>query len=235
MIEDFTKGMGRMMVANMSTEMIYSFVIIVCSLMIYFGTKEIYELSNYKGLKYFRESFLFFACAYFFRSFIKFIMIYFNSQGILLVSPRILNPIISKFTLGLFIYFSSIGIFYLLYSVNWKKWDSKENLLIFHLTSILIAMFSIFSKNPLSYLGINLFLFVFVIIAVYSSYIQSKKKNKKGRGFYFVYLLLSFFWILNIIEILIPSFFQTIQLIIYLFSLGIFLLILYKVLRKTGN
>jgi hypothetical protein len=235
MIETITRGMGRMMIASLSTELIYSFVIIVCSLMIYFGTKEIYELSGYKGLKYFRQSFLFFACAYFFRSFIKFILFYFNTQGILLISPRVLNPLVSRFTLIIFMYFSSISIFYLLYSVNWKKWNHQGSLWIFHLTAIIIALFSVLSKNPYSYLIMNLFLFLFVIIAVYSSYIESKKKNKKSNSFYIVYLLLSLFWILNIIEILVPSFFQTIQLALYLSSLGIFLLVLYKVLKKTGN
>lgn len=44
---------------RLGTEVIYSFVIIVCSLMIYFGTKELYELSSYKGIKYFRQAFLF--------------------------------------------------------------------------------------------------------------------------------------------------------------------------------
>ena len=42
---------------GMTTEILYSFVIIFCSLMIYFGTKELYELSGHKGIKYFRYSF----------------------------------------------------------------------------------------------------------------------------------------------------------------------------------
>ena len=46
---------------GIGAEIIYSFVIIVCSLMIYFGTREIYNLSSYKGIKYFRQAFLLFA------------------------------------------------------------------------------------------------------------------------------------------------------------------------------
>ena len=56
---------------SFGTEIMYSFIIIMCSLIIYFSTREMYELSSYKGLKYFRLAFLFFAVAYFFRSFIQ--------------------------------------------------------------------------------------------------------------------------------------------------------------------
>ena len=65
--------MRPLMSLGFGSELIYSFVIILCSLMVYFGTKELYELSSYKGIKYFREAFLFFAIAYAFRSVIKFI------------------------------------------------------------------------------------------------------------------------------------------------------------------
>ena len=67
-------SLNHMMGMGMSSEIIYSFVIIFCSLLVYFGTKEIYELSSHKGIKYFREAFLFFAIAYFFRFLIKVIL-----------------------------------------------------------------------------------------------------------------------------------------------------------------
>jgi len=51
------QGLGKLMNAGISGEIIYSFVIIVCSLMIYFGTKELYKLTSHKGIKYFRLSF----------------------------------------------------------------------------------------------------------------------------------------------------------------------------------
>ena len=76
------KGLGRLADLGIGSEIIYSFVIIVCSLMIYFATKELYELSKHKGIKYFRLSFLFFAIAYFFRSFIKIVLFYFDKQEI---------------------------------------------------------------------------------------------------------------------------------------------------------
>ena len=72
-----------LMPPQIGAELIYSFVIIVCSLMVYYATKEMYELSSYKGIKYFRQAFLFFAIAYFFRYFIQFFLVFFNIKDIL--------------------------------------------------------------------------------------------------------------------------------------------------------
>ncbi|VVB83780.1 Uncharacterised protein [uncultured archaeon] len=212
-------------------ELIYSFVIIICSLMIYFGTKELYELSSYKGIKYFRLSFLFFAVAYFFRSFIKFVLDYFSLREIHEFSPMFFGNL----TLFAFMYFSSLAIFFLLYSVMWKKWgENSSRIYLFHLSAFVISLAVILLRNSWIYLGINLILFVAVLSTVYISRKDAKKKTK-GHNLYIIYLLLSFFWILNIIDILIPEFLQTIQFFIYLTSEFIFLMILYKVLKKAGS
>lgn len=218
---------------GLGAELFYSFVIIVCSLMIYFGTKELYELSSYKGIKYFRQAFLFFAIAYFFRSFIKFIVIYFNVKGVIDFFPITFGTtgILAQL---LFLYFSSMAIFYLLYSVMWKKWNGRSyKLYLFHGIAVVIALISVLSRNPLVYLGLNIFLLLTVIFVVYTSY-QHKKNKKKGHNLYFIYVLLSLFWILNIIDTLIPRFFQGLQLFIYLASTFVFLLILYRVIKNVG-
>jgi hypothetical protein len=220
------QGLGKLMNLGMGTEIIYSFVIIFCSLMIYFATKELYKLSSHKGIKYFRQSFLFFAFAYFFRSFIKIILFYFEINEL-----RTFLPIFGSITLFIFMYFSSMAIFYLLYSVMWKKWESKS-INLFHLVSLVIATTISLFNNSTIYFLINILFFVFISSTVYLSYKQSKKN--KSHNLYIIYLLLFVFWIFNIIDILIPNYLQTFQLFIYLISLGIFLSILYKVIRKTG-
>jgi len=201
--------------------------------MIYFGTKELYELSSYKGIKFFRQAFLFFALAYFFRSFIKLILFHFNVPGIFSIHPKLLNPLVSQITLILFMYFSAMAIFYLLYGVIYKKWKDEPKIYLFHIVAFILAIFSVVSRNPFSYLGLNLLLLIFVFVVVYVSYKNSKKKMK-GNTLYVVYILLLFFWILNIIDIFIPTFFQNFRLFIYLVSSGIFLLMVYKVLKKVG-
>jgi len=220
-----------LMSPQMGAELIYSFVIIVCSLMVYYGTKELYELSSYKGIKYFRQAFLFFAIAYFFRSFIKFVLFYFSIREIFEFSPRVFGSL----TLFIFMYFSSIAIFYLLYSLMWKKWNgNSKKVYLLHGIALIIAALSVISRNPLMHFGLNALLFLLVVFIGYNSYKSSKSKTK-GHNLYAIYLLLSLFWIFNIIDILIPNFLENFKLFIYLVSSGIFLLILYKVLKKSGN
>jgi hypothetical protein len=75
-------------------------------------------------------------------------------------------------------------------------------------------------------------LFVFVTIIFFVSHNNSKKK--KQNNLHIIYFLLFLFWLLNTLDILIPNVLQSFQLLIYLLSIGIFLTILYKVLKKLG-
>ncbi|MBS3143773.1 hypothetical protein J4446_02780 [Candidatus Woesearchaeota archaeon] len=206
--------------SGFETEMIYSFVIILCCLMIYFGTKNIYKLSSYKGINYFRSAFLFFAIALFFHSFIKFILFYFKFG-------RIIDFRFGAIPMFLFMYFSLISIFYLIYSIVWKKWRNIR-VFHFHIVALIISLISILFRTPDLYLLLNLLLFIFLVVIVYNLYKKSKNKN-----LYLIYSLLLIFWILNIIDVMIPNFFQF-QIIIYLASLTIFMAITYKVLKKIG-
>lgn len=225
--------MGNLVSLGFGSEIIYSFIIIVCSLMIYFGTKELYELSMHKGIKYFRLAFLYFALAYFFRSFIKFILIYFRVGRIFDFRPRMFYFGLGQIALFIFMYFSAMAIFYLLYSNLFKKLNKRpKTIYLFHVFAIIIALLTIIFKNPIIYLGLNIFLLILVVFIIYISRKQTKKSKYDLQ---IIYILLFFFWIINIIDILIPKFFKTSQLFIYLASSGIFLMILYKVLRKIGG
>lgn len=221
------KGMGPILMEKISsislnTEILYSFIIILCSLMIYFGTKEIYELSKHKGIKYFRISFLFFAIAYFFRSFIKIILLSFNMREI-----RQIEQVFGNVTLFLFVYFSSIAILYLLYSVSYKKWNKNKAIQI-NLIGITLSIISIILRSPETLITINILLLMLIIISISLS---SKKKNK----LHIIYILISIFWTLNTLDILIPNILDKFSILFYLSSSLIFLIMLYKVLKKTGD
>ena len=198
--------------ATLATELIYSFVIIVISLMIYFSTKELYELTDHKGIKYFRFSFLFFAISYFFRSFVKFLILFFNDSSLVIE----VYPVLTLVSLFFLMYASSMAIFYLVLSVSWKKWNGYSKEWIFHVIAILIAFASILLRNTLFVLEIFLILFLFIAVVIYLS---SKQKKKKRSYLHTIYILLFAFWILNIIDILIPNVFQTFQLLIYFTSI----------------
>jgi len=216
---------------EIGAELIYSFVIIVSSLMIYYATKEMYELSSYKGIKYFRQAFLFFAIAYFFRYFIQFFLVFFSLQGIIDISPRFILSI----SLFIFLYSSSMAVFYLLYSVMWKKWDhSKMKIYLFNLLALAIALIGMLFRGIEVSLILNIVLLLFATFMLFRAYKDTKNKQK-GKSLFIIYILLFVFWVLNVIDILIPKFLQIYQLIIYLASIFLFMIILYRVLKKTGN
>jgi len=212
-------------------ELIYSFVIIACSLIVYRTTKEMYDLSSYKGIKFFRQAFLFFAVAYFSRYFIQFFLLSLNLNSILEFSPFFIGLI----SLFVFLYSSSMAIFSLLYSMMWKKWgDSKPRNLLFHALAIVIAAIGLSVRGAEMYLLLNIVILGFVCSVLFVAYKDSKKK-KKDNSLFMIYLLLSIFWILNVVDVLLPNFLELFQLIIYLISISLFMVILYKVLRKSGN
>jgi hypothetical protein len=217
---------------GIGAEIIYSFVVILCSLMIYFGTKELYDLTSYKGIKYFRQAFLLFAIAYLFRFVIEFVVLSFNLHEILEIYPLVLG----YFALFIFMYLSSISIFYLIYSMSWKKFKNKPRMIfMFHAIAIVIALASIFFQNELFYIGLNVLLLISAIIMVGIASYNQKHKPKKKNNLLMTYLLLFIFFILNVFNILVPIFLESLKLVIYLISLGIFLTILYKVLKKSGD
>lgn len=218
-------------IENYSTEIIYSFVIILCSLLIFFGTKKLYELSSHKGIQYLRESFLFFAIAFFFGSFIKIFFTLANSPPL----KGMFKILFQSLSLFIFIYFSSIAVFYLIYSMMWKRWNGhSKKIWLFHAIALIIAILSILLNSVKVYLLINFIIFIFILISLYFVHHDSKNKKKKS-NLYAIYIMLFIFWILNVIDILIPKFLQTFQLIIYLASITIFMTILYKVLKKSGS
>ncbi len=211
--------------AGISLEIIYSFVIIAISLIIYIGTKELYKLSSHKGIKYFRLSFLFFAVSFFFRYFVK-LFSFFDFSAIF--SQRLFVSLFGFISL----YASAIAVFYLVYSVMWKKWN-EESLLVIHFLVAITALIAVLSSNSLIILSIYIILFIFVSIITWISYQESKTEKKKSH-LHGIYILLFVFWLLNIIDLLIPNILGTFQLLVYLASIGIFLSILYKVLRRIG-
>src|SRR3989339_274799 len=116
-------------------------------------------------------------------------------------------------------YFSAMAIFYLLYSVMWKKLEKSPNkIYLFHFFAFIISLITIIFMNPFVYLWMNLLLLSCVIFIYYLSRKQSKIKKSK-HNLHIIYTLLFSFWVLNIIDIS---------------SIFLFLFMLYKVIKKTG-
>jgi hypothetical protein len=180
-------------------ELIYSLVIVTSCFMIYYSTKEMYELSYYRGLGYFRKAFLFFGVAYIFRYMIRALFVIFDLHDVFDLYPHVYGLL----SLPLFLYFSSMGIFYLLYSVMWKKWNHEKNrLLLFHISAITIALVGTVFRLIAVHLILNIVLLSIVIFVLLVAFRESK--NKQKNNLYVIYLFFSVFWFLSVIDLLIP-------------------------------
>ncbi len=211
-------------------ELTYSFVIIFCSLMIYFSTKKMYDISKHDGIKYFRESFVFFAVAYFFKSFIDFLLLIFGFHEVLEFDSFSIGIV----TLFIFMYASTMAIFYLFYSVVWKNLKDRKFIIpVVHIVVLVISAVSILTR----YVALLLLLqiFIFILITVYNYVLNKKLKSKKNMGpLYTVYFSLFAFWILNLVDLLVEGFDPILELLVSMVSIGIFLVISYKVMRSLG-
>jgi O-antigen/teichoic acid export membrane protein len=117
----------------------------------------------------------------------------------------------------------------------WKKWNhSRERILLFNLLAVLIAFIGVFVGGLGIYFIINFILLAFISFVLFVAYKESKNKQK-GKSLYFIYLMLFIFWILNVIDILIPKFLEIYQIVIYIVSILLFMIILYRVLKKIGD
>jgi hypothetical protein len=211
---------------NFLIELIYSIIIMVSCLVIYFKTREMYNLSSHKGIKYFSLAFLFFAVTYFLRFFSKILILSLMITGIRFL-PREFDTLFSLLVL----YAGFMTTFYLLYSISKKRLSNilPESTDILHVLAIFISSAVVILNLPMLFIGTSAILLFYMLIVVYSDYISSKK-NKIQAGFLIVYFLLILFLMLNILDLFI-TFFGPIQTIMYIVSLSLFLLILYKVLK----
>jgi len=215
---------------NFLIELVYLVILLISCLIIYFKTSEIYKLTSHKGIKYFRMTFLFFAIAYFLRFFTKILLL-----GLILTGTRPRAGEIIPLTTLLLLYTGFMATFYLLYGLSSKRLGKilPETTDILHTVAIFLSSIILFLGIPIIFITIILFSLFYLLFVGYSDYIKSKEKKALPQ-FYIVYFLLILFSMFNIVDILIPNVFGTIQSVIYILSISLFLFIVYKVL-KTLN
>lgn len=203
---------------NFGTEILYSVVILAICLIIYFEVNKFFKLTDYKGIGYFQNTFLFFAVAYFFRFLAKPVV-----RSIFGIRMYYFNIII----LLVFIYASCTAVFYLVYSLVWKKFGKINGEILIHIIAVIIALFVFLTGNVLLFIFVNIVLLIYAFVVV-----SLERKNRKFK-MYLIYLLLVIFSILNIVDLLVPDFIFGLQLWIYIFSIVVFLGLLYRVLKEV--
>jgi hypothetical protein len=212
---------------KLGAELGYTLIVVFLCFMIYFKTREIYDLSKHEGINYFRITFLFFALAYIFRFLHIFsILVNLTFDNDLLMDVFRIFP----FSLVLNGYFSTLAILSLIYSIIWKKLHIRHTLLLFNAIAILISCIAFISRSPSILILAQAVLLIFTIILACYFYIRSRKFSQ----LFILYVLFLLFWVVNLFALgtrrFIPFEIQTAFQIISIAMIGI---IYYKVARWT--
>lgn len=174
------------------TELIFTILAVFFCFLIYFKTKEVYELTKHKGIKYFRDSFLFFGLSYVLRFFFGLIMI--STIAFDFMIPReIIGPL---FILPLG-YFSTMGILYLMLSSIWKRFNTHKILFVGHMMAILLSVASFMTRSHIILLLFQCILLILVIIISFLKQSESEHITKTK----ILYFLLAGLWLVNLLII----------------------------------
>ncbi|MBT7903606.1 hypothetical protein HN587_07115 [Candidatus Woesearchaeota archaeon] len=202
-------------------DLVYTLIIVFLCLLVYFKTKEMYVLTKHRGIEYFRNSFLLFGAAYLTRFIFHGIQLSIITLD-LFIRPRFFGPIVLTLTA----FFSTLAIFYLVYSTNWKKFKYNSFLIVAYSVSVLVAVISLFTHAPMIIALVQLPLLLFVIVANIS---DTKKKNYSAKA---IYVLISLFWLINLFVLspkrILPF---DITLLFQIFSLVVFIVLIHKLFK----
>jgi len=206
-------------------ELGYTIIVVSLCFMIFFKTREIYDLTAHKGIKYFRITFLFFGLAYFFR-FLSLLFILMKITFDIYLSSHIFKI----FSMAFVGYFSTMAILSLTYSTIWKKLQIKHPLLLFNAIAILISCIAFISMpHSLLILSQAVLLSFTIIMAAYRY-----NKSRKTSQLFILYILFFLFWIVNLF-ILGPKRFLPIeiQIAFQIVSIVVIRVIYHKVTKWT--
>ena len=204
------------------TELGYTLIVLSLCFLIYFKTKEIYDLTKHKGIAYFRYTFLFFGLAYVARFLFHFIRI--SNEWLDLYIPRqIMGPISMLFTA----YFSTMALLCLIYSTIWKRLRSKDFFIAANILAVLIAVAAALSP-PIFMITQAVLLVVAITLSI-----ALRQKAKMSKTF-LLYFLLFAFWITSII-LVVPGRVLGFEFRIALefISVALFAILYYKVSKWT--
>ena len=210
---------------RLTVELGYTLIVVSLCFMIFFKTREIYDLTKHKGVKYFRITFLFFGLAHLFRF-----------LSILAILIKITFDIYSYiyifkiFTMVFVGYFSTMAILSLTYSTIWNKLQIKHTLLLFNAIAVLISGIAFISRSHSLLILSQAVLLSFTIIMATRMHSKSRKISRLS----ILYVLFFLFWIANLFTIG-PRMFLPIEIhiVFQAISIAVVGVIYYKVTKWT--
>jgi hypothetical protein len=212
--------------AGPEIELIYTLVICLLCFLIYFKTKELYELTKHKGIQYFRYAFLFFGLAYASRLLVSLLMVGTIALDLFIPPGHMIG--ISMMLLSLL---STLAIFFLFYSTIWKR---VKGMLLLTISTILIVAMFVVSFLTRSLVIVTLIQLLLLVATVIISTI-AHRKDKKISQTRVMYLLVSLFWLASLF-IVGPIRFRLfwLELVLMVISAAAFALIYFRVLKWTS-
>ncbi len=214
-------------------ELTYFLVVAGICLYIYFRTREVYSLSKHPGLFHFRNIFLYFSLAYFFRLVIVFFML---SGELMEIRFRGGFFGASEFSLLFAGYFSTMAILSLAMSVLSRKIkaDVEKTNYLLHGLAIVSSLLVFFTGSYNLLVSLQVLALVGIIFAVLTSPWKAKGKGGFSQT-KATYVLLAFFWIVNLFafsRVLLPPELKT---VLYILSAGVFVSIFARVQKRLPN
>lgn len=196
------------------TELVFTIIAVVFCFLIYSRTRESYVLTKHKGIKYFRDAFLFFGLSYLLRFLFSLLLL--SGATFDFILPRGMFAFFFILPLG---YFSTIGIFYLIFSSIWKRFNNKIMLIFGHSTAIVLSLISFITRSHLMLIGLQCALLLLVVLLSFMAH----RGEKKISQIKILYLLVSALWLINLLVIdqkrpfplEMEIFFQVVSLIVF--------------------
>ena len=218
--------MHRPPVWPMAVEFAYLVIMVTLCLIIYFRTKDFYELAGSKSIYFFRRTFLYFALAYVFRIIPSFEILFRTDIDAYL--PMWFHP----FGLLMTAFFSTMAILSLAATV-FSRQIKIRNELFSSMLMVLSFILSIlvFAENSAH------MLFAFqgavFLVTLAGAVLIAARHHKKLTFNTINYLLLLLAWVLNIIGFSrIVRISYASRIVLYLLSIAIFVLIFIRVIKR---
>lgn len=197
----------------MGFEVFFTIIVVLCSFLIYFKTKEIYSLSEHRGIKYFRNGFFFIG----FGNVVTFLH---------LISILYTFMIPMVFILTLSAMFTIIGITFLFSSMYAKIIKEYQ---IYGVALVLLIIGILFHTPIIMVLYSTILLLALGIV----SFLKYKKsKKKRFSQMYIIYMLIVLTWIIGIFARILTDIPFGGKIINAIVSGIVFLYILYLVIEK---
>lgn len=176
-----------------STDLAFTLLAVLFCFLIYLKTRETYRLTQHKGIGYFRDAFLFFGLSYALRFLFGITML--SRIAFDLVLPRAMLMPFVFFMPPLLGYFSTIGIFYLIFSTVWRRFNNRHLLVFGHGSAIILSIVSFITGSTLVLLCLQC---AFLGAAVTLKFVTHRKGEKMSRT-KLLYILVAVLWFINLL------------------------------------